>query len=281
MQDITGRKDAEVQLKAAKEAAETASRAKDRFIAVLSHELRTPLSPVVTAVSLLEMTPDLPPEVREYLAMIRRNIELETRLIDDLLDVSRVISGKLRLDRRPTHLNDLVRHVLDIVADEVQEKGLIVETGLDARPDLVNGDPARLQQVIWNLVKNAAKFTSSGGTIRVATRSIDADRIEVEVRDTGKGISAEAMPHIFDAFEQGEPAITQEFGGLGLGLSIAKAIVDRHGGTIQVASDGPGLGSSFKVMLSMLSARARATTTPASPRPGSGPATAGAVRRGP
>ncbi len=254
VQDITGRKDAEAQLKAAKEAAETASRAKDRFIAVLSHELRTPLSPVVTAVSLLEMTPGLSPEVQEYLAMIRRNIELETRLIDDLLDLSRVISGKLRLERRPTHLNDLVRHVLDIVADEVHEKGLIVETGLDARPDLVDGDPARLQQVIWNLVKNAAKFTSNGGTIRVATRSVEAGRIEVEVRDSGKGISAEAMPHIFDAFEQGDPAITQEFGGLGLGLSIAKAIVNRHGGTIQVASDGPGLGSSFKVMLSLLSA---------------------------
>ena len=108
MQDITARKEAEAQLKEAKEAAETASRAKDRFLAVLSHELRTPLSPVVTAVALLEMTPDLPPEVQEYLAMIRRNIVLETRLIDDLLDLSRVISGKLRLDRRPAHLNDLV-----------------------------------------------------------------------------------------------------------------------------------------------------------------------------
>jgi PAS domain S-box-containing protein len=252
VQDITARKDAEAQLKAAKEAAETASRAKDRFLAVLSHELRTPLSPVITAGALLEMTPGLTPEVQEYLAMIRRNIGLETRLIDDLLDLSRVISGKLRLDRRPTHLNALVRHVLDIVGGEVYEKGLIVETDLAARSDLVDVDPARLQQVIWNLVKNAAKFTSNGGTIRVATRPAGEGRVEVEVRDTGKGIDPEALPYIFDAFEQGDPAITQQFGGLGLGLSIAKAVVDRHGGTLRASSDGPDLGSSFTVTLALL-----------------------------
>src|SRR5262249_45659111 len=159
-------------LNEAKEAAETASRAKDRFLAVLSHELRTPLSPVVTAVALLEMNPDLPPEMHEYLDMIRRNIRLETRLIDDLLDLSLVISGTLRLDRRPTHVNDLVRHVLDIVGSEVQEKGLVVESRLAAQPDLVDADPARLQQVIWNLVKNAAKFTPSGGRIRVMTQVV-------------------------------------------------------------------------------------------------------------
>ena len=252
MQDITARKDAEAQLKEAKEAAETASRAKDRFLAVLSHELRTPLSPVVTAVALLEMTPGLTPEMQEYLAMIRRNIGLETRLIDDLLDLSRVITGKLRLDRRPTHLNALVQHVLDIVGGEVYEKGLVVETDLAARSDLVDVDPARMQQVIWNLVKNAAKFTPHGGTIRVATRQAGENGIEVEVRDTGKGMSPESLPHIFDAFEQGDPAITQQFGGLGLGLSIAKAIVDRHGGKIRAASDGLGLGSSFTVTLALL-----------------------------
>ncbi len=233
----------------AKEAAETANRAKDRFLAVLSHELRTPLAPVVTAVALLEMTADLPPEVRDYLGMIRRNIALETRLIDDLLDLSRVISGKLRLDRRPTRLNDLVEHVMDIVGGEVHDKGLTIEISLGARPDLVDADPARLQQMVWNLVKNAAKFTPAGGTIHVATRSAGAGRIEVEVRDTGKGISPEALPHIFDPFEQGDPAITRQFGGLGLGLSISKAVADRHGGTIRAASDGPGRGSSFVVTL--------------------------------
>ena len=249
VQDITARKDAEAQLQEAKEAAETASLAKDRFLAVLSHELRTPLAPVVTAVALLEMTPGLPPEVQEYLAMIRRNIALETRLIDDLLDLSRVISGKFRLDRRPTHVNDLVEHVMDILGGEVHDKGLTVETTLAARADLVDADPARLQQVVWNLVQNAAKFTPAGGTIAVATRSTVEGRVEVEVRDTGKGISPEALPSIFNAFEQGDPAVTRQFGGLGLGLSIAKAVVDRHGGTIRAASDGPGRGSSFVVAL--------------------------------
>ncbi|MGP0064111.1 MAG: PAS domain-containing protein, partial [Isosphaeraceae bacterium] len=253
VQDITARKDAEAQLKEAKEAAETASRAKDRFLAVLSHELRTPLSPILTAVALMEMTPGLTPELQEYLAMIRRNIGLETRLIDDLLDLSRVISGKLRLERRPTHLNALVQHVLDIVGDEVRANGLVLETDLVARSDLVDVDPARVQQVVWNLVKNAAKFTPSGGTIRVATRQAGERFVEVEVRDTGKGIAPGALPYIFDAFEQGDPTITQRFGGLGLGLSISKAIVDRHGGTIRAASDGPGLGASFMVTLALLS----------------------------
>lgn len=249
LEDITVRKDAEVQLHEAKEAAEAANRAKDRFLAALSHELRTPLAPVVTAVALMEMTPNLPPEVQEYVAMIRRNTALETRLIDDLLDLSRVISGKLRLDRRPTHLNDLVEHVLDIVGGEAHEKGLAVEMSLGARPDLVNADPARLQQAIWNLVQNAAKFTPEGGMIRVSTRSNEAGRVELEVRDTGKGISPEALPAIFDPFEQGDPAITRQFGGMGLGLSIAKAVVDRHGGSIRASSEGPGMGSSFVVTL--------------------------------
>jgi PAS domain S-box-containing protein len=255
VQDITARKDAEAQLNEAKDAAEEASRAKDRFLAVLSHELRTPLSPVVTQVALLEMTPGLSPEMRESLAMIRRNIELETRLIDDLLDLSRAISGKLRLDRQPTHLNDLVLHVLNIVGGEVHEKELNVESRLSANPDMVDADPARLQQVIWNLVKNAAKFTPRGGRIRVTTAATGEGQVEVAVQDTGKGISPEALPFIFNAFEQGAPVVTQQFGGLGLGLSIAKAIVDRHGGRIQAASEGPGLGSRFTVTLPLLPSR--------------------------
>lgn len=249
LRDVTASRQAEEQLKEAKEAAETASLAKDRFLAALSHELRTPLAPVVSALALLEMTPGLSPEVLDYLAMIRRHIGLEIRLIDDLLDLSRVITGKLRLVRRPTHLNDLVENVMDIVGGEVNEKRLTVETILAASPDLVDADPARLQQVIWNLVKNAAKFTPAGGTVRVTTRPAGEGRVEIEVVDTGKGISPDALPHIFDAFEQGEPAVTRQFGGLGLGLSIAKAVVDRHGGIIRAASDGPDLGSAFVVTL--------------------------------
>ncbi len=203
--------------------------------------------------------------------MIRRNIALETRLIDDLLDLSRVISGKLRLDRRPTSLNDLVEHVLDIVGGEVHEKGLTIEMSLGARADLVDGDPARLQQMVWNLVKNAAKFTPPGGRIRIATRPAGEGRVEVEVHDTGKGISPEALPHIFDPFEQGDPAITRQFGGLGLGLSIAKAVADRHGGTIRASSDGPGRGSSFAVTLPLVRPPAD-RTEPADAAPADDPA---------
>jgi CheY-like chemotaxis protein len=136
---------------------------------------------------------------------------------------------------------------------------------------VVDADPARLQQAVWNLVKNAVKFTPPGGTIRVITRSAGAGRVEVEVRDTGKGISPEALPHIFDPFEQGDPAITRQFGGLGLGLSIAKAVVDRHGGTIRAASDGPGLGSSFTVALPLVAPPAGRPEEAAAP-PAAGPA---------
>ncbi len=263
LRDVTASRQAAEQLKEAKEAAETASRAKDRFLAALSHELRTPLAPVVSAVALLEMTPGLSPEVLDSLAMIRRHVALETRLIDDLLDLSRVISGKLQLVCRPTHLNDLVENVMDIVGGEIHDKGLAVEMTLAARPDLVEADPARLQQVIWNLVKNAAKFTPAGGTVRVATRAAGEGRVEVEVADTGKGISPEILPHIFDAFEQGEPAVTRQFGGLGLGLSIAKAVVDRHGGTIRAASNGPDLGATFVVSLPVSASPAAAPKRPA------------------
>ncbi len=210
----------------------------------------------------MEMAPDLPPEIRENLAMIRRNIALETRLIDDLLDLSRVVSGKLRLDLRRSRLNDLIEQVMDIVGGEVQDRGITLETSLAARPDAVDVDPARMQQVVWNLIKNAAKFTPRGGTIRIATRNLGDSAIEIEVQDTGKGISPEELPHIFDAFDQGDPETTRQYGGLGLGLSIAKAVVDRHGGTIQATSAGPGRGSSFFVSLP------RSTTPPGRDEPG-------------
>ena len=234
LQDITSRKEAQAQLTEAKEAAETASLAKDKFLAALSHELRTPLAPVVTAVALMEMTPDLPPEMQEYLAMIRRNIALETRLIDDLLDLSRVISGKLRLDRRPAHLNDLVEHVMDIVGGEVHDKGLTLETTLGARPDLVDVDPARLQQVVWNLLKNAAKFTPPGGTIRVATRSAGEGRVEVAVSDTGKGIQPRGVAAHLRPVRAGGPGDHAAVRRAGAGP------VDRQGGGGPARRDDPG-----------------------------------------
>jgi CheY-like chemotaxis protein len=232
-------------LQEAKDTAEAASAAKDRFLAVLSHELRTPLTPVLMTVASLEADESLPAVAREDMAMIRRNVELETKLIDDLLDLSRITSGKLRLRLQPVDLNDAVRQVCGICKSQVQEKGIRLTCDLEAPVGIVSADPARLQQVLWNVVKNAAKFTPQGGEIHVSTRATDTRRF-VEVRDSGIGISPEMLPRIFDAFEQGE-GITRQFGGLGLGLAISKALVELHGGSISVHSDGHGKGATFVV----------------------------------
>jgi PAS domain S-box-containing protein len=240
--------------------AEAASRAKDRFLAVLSHELRTPLTPVALTATAMEMDPRLPFDFREDVAMIRRNVELETRLIDDLLDLSRVTSGKLRLNLQPTNVHRLIRHVMETVGAELHEKQLKVQTELKAANDLVNADPARLQQALWNLLKNAAKFTPVGGSVSIRTRN-DGDRVVIDVADTGKGIAADMMPHIFDPFEQGNADVTREYGGMGLGLAIVKAVVDLHGGTIRAASAGEGRGAVFTVELPLGQKRAAIAST--------------------
>ena len=234
--------------RAARADAETANQAKDRFLAVLSHELRTPLTPVAMAATAMEMDPRLPYEFREDVEMIRRNVDLETRLIDDLLDLSRVTSGKLRLNRLPTNVHRVIRHVLETVGPELHEKQLRVERELKAKNDLVDADPARLQQTLWNLLKNAAKFTPAGGSVVIRTSNHERQLL-VEVVDSGKGIPPDVLPRIFDPFEQGTAEVTQRYGGMGLGLSIAKAVVDLHGGVIRAASDGAGKGATFSVTL--------------------------------
>jgi signal transduction histidine kinase/ActR/RegA family two-component response regulator len=271
---------AEAALRAARNEAVTANRAKDKFLAVLSHELRTPLTPVAMAATAMEMDPRLAPEFRDEMSMIRRNIDLETRLIDDLLDLSRVISGKFQIDPQPTEVHGLIHHVLEMLGPELHEKTLTVEQHLLATRDRVEGDPARLQQTLWNLLKNAAKFSDAGGKIVVRTRN-ESESVVVEVADTGKGIGQDLLHRIFDPFEQGEADVTRHFGGMGLGLSIAKAVVDLHGGTIEGASDGPGRGAVFTVRLPLAGAvdgggggaRARAI-----PSTGGRPADAGAGR---
>jgi two-component system CheB/CheR fusion protein len=247
--DISDRKRTEAVILAAKEAAEAANRAKDRFLAVLSHELRTPLSPVVMSVAAMEMDPELPLRLREDVAMIRRNIELETKLIDDLLDLSRITSGKLRLQVQPTRVHDLLRHVVaNCKGDACGEKRLHLRCELDAGSDVVDGDPARLQQVFWNVVRNAIKFTPEGGDVTVRTAS-DNGRLRVQVCDTGAGIPSQALPRIFDAFEQGEVTTARQYGGLGLGLAIARGVVEMHGGSIRAESAGPGQGATFTIDL--------------------------------
>jgi PAS domain S-box-containing protein len=250
--DVTERVQAEAALQSAKAAAEQANRAKDQFLAVLSHELRTPLTPVTATVAAMEADPDLPADLRDDVVMIRRNIELETRLIDDLLDLSRVTTGKLRLHPQPTSFHRLIEHVLQMVEAEIDEKHLDLTTDLQAPRDTVLVDAARLQQVLWNLVKNAVKFTPSGGRIHVRTVVPEPGEIRFEISDNGKGIRPDALPRIFEAFEQGDAKTTRQFGGLGLGLAIAKAVVDLHGGRISAHSDGPGRGASFSVTLRLV-----------------------------
>jgi two-component system CheB/CheR fusion protein len=247
--DITERKHTEGALIEAGQAAETANQTKDRFLAVLSHELRTPLTPMLMAVAALEHNSDLAPAVRESLAMIRRNIQLETKLIDELLDLSRITSGKMELDIATVDLNEAVRHVCESCCSQMREKCVHLETELHDTGALVAADSARLQQVLLNLLTNAIKFTPENGNIRIRTARQPGGRWRLQIRDNGIGISAEMLPHIFDAFQQGGVKVTRRFGGLGLGLAICKALVELHFGSICAESPGSGLGSTFIVEL--------------------------------
>jgi PAS domain S-box-containing protein len=251
-------------LREAKEAAEAGNRSKDRFLAVLSHELRTPLTPVLMAVGALQDDPSLSPEMREDLAMMKRNIELETTLIDDLLDLSRITTGKLPLHLEPVDLNRLVGHVCEMCGTQLAERQVRLQLDLGASDALVSADAARLQQVLWNVLKNAVKFSPPHGTVRVSTaRRADA-RLLVRVQDDGIGIPPDVLPRIFDAFEQGDARITRQFGGLGLGLAISKALMDLHHGAIRAESPGPGHGSTFTVEIPVAASDSQPATAPAS-----------------
>lgn len=247
--DVTERKEAEVALARAREVAEEASAAKDRFLAVLSHELRTPLTPVVLSLASIEDDPDLPERFRSEIEMLRRNIDLEVRIIDDLLDVTRIVSGKMGLESRPTSLHALVAHVLAVCHEEIAAKQLRIERTLDAVDDQVYADPTRIQQVLWNLVRNAVKFSRPGGLVSLRSFVPRPGCLAIEVRDEGTGIAPQALGRIFDAFAQADASVQRRFGGLGLGLSISKAIVELHGGSIRAESDGLGRGATFVVEL--------------------------------
>jgi PAS domain S-box-containing protein len=266
--DVSATKRAERALAEARDAAQEANAAKDRFLAVLSHELRTPLSPVLMTAVSMEGDADLPEKFRDDIAMIRRNIELETKLIDDLLDLSRVASGKLRLNLAAVSVNQMLRHVLQTCAADLDEKRIRVRCDLHASRDHVDGDAARLQQAFWNLLRNATKFTPDGGEVSVRTSDEPDGRLRIDVIDSGIGIAADLLPRIFDAFEQGDARITRQFGGLGLGLAIAKAVVEMHRGTIAAHSDGANRGTTFTVRLNAVAAPVAATRpTSSSPVP--------------
>ena len=242
-------RDNEVRLLEARDDAERAGAAKDQFLAVLSHELRNPLNPVLAHACDLLCRNDLPDDVLSDLATIRRNVELEARLIDDLLDLTRISKGKLELVRRQVDLNDLVSQALEICKDGIAEKGLTVETELRATRAHAHADAARVLQAFWNVLKNAVKFSRPGGRVEVQTADGDDGMFVLTVRDEGIGIASDELESIFDTFRQGNRLVTRQFGGLGLGLSIGQSLVELHGGAIRAASDGPGRGSTFTIEL--------------------------------
>jgi PAS domain S-box-containing protein len=247
------------EVQAVQRALEEASAAKDDFLAALSHELRTPLTPVLLTANAMAVDPSLPGELRGDLDMIRRNVELEARLIDDLLDLTRITRGKLTIAPKPVDLHEMLMLALDICRADTVAKGLRFVVRKDATFHYVSGEAVRLQQVFWNLIRNAMKFTPQGGTITVTTKNPrregnETPEVIVTVSDTGLGISPDARKRIFNAFEQGSGDITRRYGGLGLGLTISKRLVDLHGGMIGVASDGEGKGATFTVALPTIAA---------------------------
>jgi HAMP domain-containing protein/nitrogen-specific signal transduction histidine kinase len=219
--------------------------AKDQFLAMLSHELRTPLTPVLASALELENEPDVRQDVRESLQMIRRNVELEARLIDDLLDLTRIDRGKVQLTFEIVDADTLLQNALEICQPEIDRKHLRPSLNLRAKRVHMRADPARLQQIFWNLINNAVKFTPPNGQITITTTNDSAEKLRVEIADSGMGIEAEALPKIFDAFEQGGRT---ESGGLGLGLAISKTLVEAHKGTITAHSAGRNKGSTFTLV---------------------------------
>jgi PAS domain S-box-containing protein len=251
VEDITQRKKDAVALEEAKNEAERANRAKDQFLAVLSHELRTPLTPVLMSAAALEKEPGIEPKLRRQFGMMRRNVELEARLIDDLLDLTRVSHGKLQLRvSGAVDVHSLLAHAEQIVRRDVHAKSLALRLELAADDHHIAGDAVRISQVFWNLLNNAVKFTPLGGQIIVRTSNPVVGQLIVTVSDNGIGIDQQTLPFVFRAFEQGDIRGLQPCSGLGLGLSISKAIVDLHGGTIRAESAGQGQGTVFTVELS-------------------------------
>ena len=265
--DVSRQKEAEDRLREATEAAVEANLAKDRFLAVLGHELRTPLTPVLAAVSSLLEAParggDAGPawaeeQVRETLAMIRRNVELETRLINDVLDVARVQRGQLRLQLEPVDLHRSIREAVAICRDEILVSGLDVRLALTAPEHFVEADPARVLQIAWNLIHNAAKFSPAGARLTIRTSNgpplDDADfpSIVAEFEDSGVGMEPDVLARVFDPFEQGDVPARRRIGGLGLGLAIGRSLADAHGGRLTAESPGLGLGSTFRLELTTI-----------------------------
>jgi signal transduction histidine kinase/CheY-like chemotaxis protein len=227
--------------------AERASRMKDEFVATLSHELRTPMTPILGWVQVLRRTAG-DPSLAKGLEAIERNARVQTQIIDDLLDMSAIVSGKVRLDIQPVRLADVIEAAVATVRPAAEARGIELVVALDPGIERIRGDAGRLQQVMWNLLSNAIKFTDRDGRVRVVLEARPR-MVEVSVSDTGRGIDPAFLPHVFERFRQADSSSTREHGGLGLGLAIVKQLVELHGGTIRAESAGRGMGARFVVAL--------------------------------
>lgn len=231
--------------------AEQADRAKDQFLATISHELRTPLSPILAWVQMLRGDHLAPAQRTRALEVIERSARTQAQLIEDLLDLSRIAEGKMRLHVRPVSLPDVVRRAIETVSAAADAKGVRIQAVLDDGVGAVSGDPDRLQQIAWNLLSNAVKFTPRGGRVLVVVERVNS-HLELAVADSGRGLPPEQVPHLFERFWQSDSSSSREHGGLGLGLAIVRHLVELHGGTVHAESPGPDQGSTFTVKLPLM-----------------------------
>jgi PAS domain S-box-containing protein len=241
--------------RAARSEAERLSRLKDEFLATLSHELRTPLSAIHGWATLLRQRDIEPEDFERGLETIERNVRVQTQIVNDLLDMSRIIAGKLHLEVQPLQLQELINDALEAIRPSAAARQIRIQTLLDSSIGLVRGDPNRMQQILWNLLSNAVKFTPKGGRIQVVLERVNS-HVEIVVEDSGIGIRADFLPHVFERFRQGDSSNTRAYGGLGLGLSIVKNLVELHGGSVRVKSPGENQGSTFIVVLPVSHVRA-------------------------
>src|SRR5438477_872523 len=256
------RRRAEKAISQQKAAVEAANRTKDNFLAMLSHELRTPLTPVLAALDGLEMLPSQSEESKASLAMIRRNVELESQLIDDLLDLTRIARDKLQLKFEQIDAHQAITNVVDICKMEANARKIRVHLNLRAGAHHVSVDTAKFQQIIWNLLKNAIKFTHENGEIAISSTNPSPQVLVISVRDTGIGIEPEIMERIFNPFEQGDQSLHRRFGGLGLGLAISKSLAEAQGGTLVARSEGHDQGSTFVLTMNTVPPPQRHTIEP-------------------
>jgi signal transduction histidine kinase/CheY-like chemotaxis protein len=251
---VTSREQALARERTARTEAERAARLKDDFLATVSHELRTPLNAILGWSHILKKDLASPERAKAAAEVIERNGRIQAQLIEDLLDMSRILSGKMRLNIEPVDLTHIIGSAVDSLSPAAEAKGIRIKRTLEPNVGETTGDPARLQQVVWNLLSNAVKFTPTGGAIEIILERVDT-HIEIRITDTGDGISPEFLPHIFDRFRQADASASRTHGGLGIGLALVRQLAELHGGRVSASSDGEGHGSTFVVKLPLVTTR--------------------------